>query len=192
MAALVSMLSLAQAADPLAISNPAKGTTWKVNEAVFLQWSGNCASMGSPGAKNVDVNLMTGGSNALRFIKKLATIDCSGTNTRKEFSIPQDAVTTSGSYSLMVQTTPPSYSNIFTIEAGTDSSTAVSAAGSPSEAGTGADASRLPTEGASSKSAKTGSGAMDSGTILPLKNVKSTATASAVALAAVFVAAQLL
>ncbi|KAG0016478.1 hypothetical protein BGZ81_011169 [Podila clonocystis] len=112
---LASMLVLAQA-DMLQISNPTQGTRWKVGETVFLEWKGNCASMGSA-AKNADVDLMTGNSNALRFVAKLASIDCSASNNRKEFVIPADVVKESGNYSLAVQTVPQlSYSNVFTID----------------------------------------------------------------------------
>ncbi|KAF9974254.1 hypothetical protein BGZ73_002399 [Actinomortierella ambigua] len=106
-------------ADMLQISNPTQGTVWKVGDTVFLQWSGNCASMGTTSAHMVDVNLMTGDPSALRFVAKLAEIDCSGANTRKEFVIPADVVRESGKYSLSVQTTPAlSYSNVFTIDMG--------------------------------------------------------------------------
>ncbi|KAG0331783.1 hypothetical protein BG004_001512 [Podila humilis] len=101
----------------LQISNPTQGTRWKVGDTVFLEWKGNCGSMGAQ-AKNADVDLMTGSSNALRFVAKLASIDCSGTNNRKEFVIPADVVKESGNYSLAVQTVPQlSYSNVFTIDA---------------------------------------------------------------------------
>ncbi|KAF9434550.1 hypothetical protein BGZ76_007810 [Entomortierella beljakovae] len=178
-AALAGALVISQASavkgSTLAISNPTSGTTWRVGESVFLQWTGNCASMGNPSDKSVDVNLMTGGSNALRFITRLASIDCSGNNIRKEFTIPKDAVAETGNYSLMVQTTPPSYSPVFSIDIGKDST------------------SDAPTN---SGSISTGSGDTDAshqnGASSPLKNVRSTVAASAVALAAFFVAAQLL
>lgn len=115
-ATLASLVTFAQA-DGLEISNPTEGTTWKVGETVFLQWKGNCASMDGPAAKNVEVNLMLGPASALRFVAKLATIDCSGSNTRKEFTIPTDIVHESGDYALQVLTkAAPSYSNFFTIE----------------------------------------------------------------------------
>ncbi|KAG0224223.1 hypothetical protein BGW42_005283 [Actinomortierella wolfii] len=117
---LASLLaSSTVSADMLQISNPTQGTVWKVGEIVFLQWSGNCASMGTTAAHQVDVNLMTGDPSALRFVAKLAEIDCSGSNTRKEFVIPADVVRESGKYSLSVQTAPAlSYSNVFTIDMG--------------------------------------------------------------------------
>ncbi|KAF9159439.1 hypothetical protein DFQ26_006518 [Actinomortierella ambigua] len=120
LATLASLLaSSAVSADMLQISNPTQGTVWKVGDTVFLQWSGNCASMGTTAANLVDVNLMTGDPSALRFVAKLADIDCSGVNTRKEFVIPADVVRESGKYSLSVQTSPAlSYSNVFTIDMG--------------------------------------------------------------------------
>ncbi|KAG0308856.1 hypothetical protein BGZ98_006502 [Dissophora globulifera] len=177
--AMLAMMAATAQADMLSISNPTKGTTWKVGETVFLQWKGNCASMGSPAAKSVDVNLMSGPDTALRFVAKLASIDCSGSETRKEFSIPADVVALSGDYSLQVQTEPKtSYSNIFTIQSKNDSGdVAANGAATPPKT----DSVAVANTGATSDAAT-----------LPLKNVRSTATASAVALAAVFVAAQLL
>ncbi|KAG0327036.1 hypothetical protein BGZ99_008486 [Dissophora globulifera] len=180
LAMLAMMVATAQA-DMLSISNPTKGTTWKVGETVFLQWKGNCASMGSPAAKSVDVNLMSGPDTALRFVAKLASIDCSGSETRKEFSIPADVVALSGDYSLQVQTEPKtSYSNIFTIQSKNDSGDVA------------ANGAAVPPKPESAAVANTGAGVTSDAATLPLKNVRSTATASAVALAAVFVAAQLL
>ncbi|KAG0234644.1 hypothetical protein B0O80DRAFT_424102 [Mortierella sp. GBAus27b] len=176
LATLVSLAAIVQG-DMLSVSNPTKGTTWNVGESVFLQWNGNCASMGKL-AKNVDVNLMTGPETALRFVAKLSSIDCSGSNTRKEFAIPADMVRAPGQYSLQVQTEPqPSYSNIFSVE-----TTTIKQSG-----------------GIADKSATAGNGddvvsnAHTNGGSVGLKKVESsTATASAVALAAVLVAAQLL
>ncbi|KAK3807760.1 MAG: hypothetical protein J3Q66DRAFT_417911 [Benniella sp.] len=167
----------------LFISNPTMGTTWKVGENVFLQWKGNCASMGNPAAKAVDVNLMTGPDTALRFVARLASIDCTGTNTRKGFMIPADVVRETGTYSLQVLTEPqPSYSSVFSIETAAGGSAA--AKGGVVNAAAGANsASVSETDTSGRKNA--------AGTSL-LKNVGLTATASTVALAAVFVAAQLL
>ncbi|KAF9185405.1 hypothetical protein BGZ51_001061 [Haplosporangium sp. Z 767] len=184
LAALVTLLAVAQA-DMLSISNPTKGTTWKVGETVFLQWKGNCASMGNPAAKSVDVNLMSGPSTALRFVAKMASIDCSGSETRKEFMIPSEVVTQSGDYSLQVQTEPQlSYSNIFEIE--------TSAGGAASAPGPGG--------------ADTGNGDINTGSVLaggdhsnhmsaassPVMQGGSSVTAAGVALVALLVAAQLL
>ncbi|KAG0231482.1 hypothetical protein BGW42_000234 [Actinomortierella wolfii] len=133
-AILASFAYVAQA-DMLRISNPTQGTTWKTGETVFLQWGGNCASMGRQ-AKEVDVNLMTGDPKALRFVAKLASIDCSGSNTRKEFTIPADVVKESGQYSLSVQTSPAlSYSNSFKIETGAGGPASGSGDGDGSAAG---------------------------------------------------------
>ncbi|KAG0043951.1 hypothetical protein BGZ83_010817 [Gryganskiella cystojenkinii] len=182
--AAATLLSSVAQADMLMISNPTRGTTWKVGETVFLQWKGNCASMGNQAAKSVDVNLMTGPENTLRFVAKLASIDCSGTNTRKEFVIPADVVAQSGNYSLQAQTGPQlSYSPIFTIE---------TAAGEAPVPGSGAGT------GDGSNPGQTGAGGVAhantaSSTSTPIQNKGgSAATASAVALAAVLIAAQLL
>lgn len=173
LATLASMLALAQA-DMLQISNPTQGTRWKVSETVFLEWKGNCASMGAA-AKNADVDLMTGNSNALRFVAKLASIDCSGSNNRKEFAIPADFVKESGNYSLAVQTVPQlSYSNVFTIESAT--ATDAGGAGAPTSGGpTGTTLSQDPNNTKNSGAAQ--------GTV---------AAATVVAMAAVAFAAQLL
>ncbi|KAF9963098.1 hypothetical protein BGZ65_006010 [Modicella reniformis] len=165
------MMALARA-DMLSISSPSKGTTWKVGDTVFLQWKGNCASMGKLSTKKVDVNLMSGPLTALRFVAKLASIDCSGTNTRKEFIVPAEE---SGDYSLQVQTEPqPSYSNIFMIEKNGAGGIMKNTASDDGDSLTEMD---LPPYKSDSSS---------------LKNVESTATASAVALAVIFVEAQLL
>lgn len=186
---MASMMALAQA-DMLSLSNPTSGTIWKVGDTVFLQWKGNCASMGSPAAKMVDVNLMSGPSTALRFVAKLASIDCSNTNTRKEFTIPADLaklVKKEDDYSLQVQTEPqPSYSPTFKIESG-DGTAAAGADGSAG-AGTG-DANGGGSVAAVGDSSSHTSGAAGAS---PIKNGGSMATGAAVALAAVLVAAQLL
>ncbi|KAF9141393.1 hypothetical protein BGX30_004893 [Mortierella sp. GBA39] len=186
LATLGSMMALAQA-DMLSLSNPTSGTTWKVGDTVFLQWKGNCASMGSPAAKTVDVNLMSGPSTALRFVAKLASIDCSNTNTRKEFTIPADLaklVKKDNDYSLQVQTEPqPSYSPTFKIETG-DGSIAVGGSA------VGVDANGGETVATGADPASHTSGA--AGAASPIKNGGSMATGAAVAFAAVLVAAQLL
>ncbi|KAF9294906.1 hypothetical protein BKA57DRAFT_323209 [Linnemannia elongata] len=190
LATLGSMMAFAQA-DMLSLSNPTSGTIWKVGDTVFLQWKGNCASMGSPAAKSVDVNLMSGPSTALRFVAKLASIDCSNTNTRKEFTIPADLaklVKKDDDYSLQVQTEPqPSYSPTFKIETGDESTVGVG--GSVGSVG-GVDANGGGTVAAGGDSATQSSGA--AGATSPIKNGGSMATGAAVALAAVLVAAQLL
>lgn len=188
LATLASMMVLAQA-DMLSLSNPTSGTIWKVGDAVFLQWKGNCASMGSPAAKMVDVNLMKGPSTALRFVAKLASIDCSNTNTRKEFTIPADLaklVNKDDVYSLQVQTEPqPSYSPTFTIETGDG---AVGVDGSVG-AGVGAGDANGGSVAANGDASHTSGAA---GAASPIKRGGSAATGAAVALAAILVAAQLL
>lgn len=190
LATLASMMTLAQA-DMLSLSNPTSGTIWKVGDTVFLQWKGNCASMGSPAAKTVDVNLMSGPSTALRFVAKLASIDCSNTNTRKEFTIPADLaklVKKDDDYSLQVQTEPqPSYSPTFKIETG-DESAAGAVGGATGAAG--GDANGGGSVAAAADPASHTSGA--AGAASPIKSGGSMATGAAVALAAVLVAAQLL
>ncbi|KAG0296671.1 hypothetical protein BGZ96_008841 [Linnemannia gamsii] len=187
LATLASMMALAQA-DMLSLSNPTSGTIWKVGDTVFLQWKGNCASMGSPAAKMVDVNLMSGPSTALRFVAKLASIDCSNTNTRKEFTIPADLaklVNKDDVYSLQVQTEPqPSYSPTFKIETGDGAAAGDGSAG----AGTGDANGGSVAAGGDAGSHTSGA----AGAASPIKRGGSTATGAAVALAAVLVAAQLL
>ncbi|KAG0263056.1 hypothetical protein BG011_009349 [Mortierella polycephala] len=179
--ALVTLLTVVQA-DMLSISNPTKGTTWKVGESVFLQWNGNCASMGSPAAQSVDVNLMSGPSTALRFVAKMASIDCSGSESRKEFTIPSEVVTQPGDYSLQVQTEPQlSYSNIFAI-----GTAAGGAASAPSTGG--ADTGN----GDGNKGSASVGGDHSSAASSPVMRGGSSVTAAGVALVAVLVAAQLL
>ncbi|KAF9359964.1 hypothetical protein BGX34_008025, partial [Mortierella sp. NVP85] len=162
------------------------GTTWKVGENVFLQWKGNCASMGNPAAKAVDVNLMTGPDTALRFVARLASIDCTDTNTRKEFMIPTDVVRETGNNSLQVQTEPqPSYSNVFSIETAAGGS--ATGKGGVVIAAAGANSAFV-----SETDTPVHKNAADISSISSLKDVELTATASAVVLAAVFVAAQVL
>ncbi|KAF9322231.1 hypothetical protein BG006_002447 [Podila minutissima] len=174
LATLASMLALAQA-DMLQISNPTQGTRWKVGETVFLEWKGNCASMGSA-AKNVDVDLMTGNSNALRFVAKLASIDCSASNNRKEFVIPADVVKESGIYSLAVQTVPQlSYSNVFTIDSAVGAGDGGVTAETP---GAGGQAGTTPGQDPNTKNSGAAQGTVTA--------------ATAVAMAAVAFAAQLL
>ncbi|KAF9584561.1 hypothetical protein BGW38_006013 [Lunasporangiospora selenospora] len=176
----LSSMSFVQA-DMLQISNPTQGQTWKVGETVFLQWTGNCASMGSV-AKAVDVNLMTGEPTALRFVARLATIDCSGGNSRKEFTITSDVVKSSGTFSLSVQTMPKlSYSNLFKIDASSGGSDSIPV-GAPS-----ANNTSPVTNGTTIGSGSNGSTSEQSGAV-----AKTTTSMAAVALAAAFVAAQLL
>ncbi|KAF9948063.1 hypothetical protein BGZ72_009981 [Mortierella alpina] len=177
-AALASLMAVAQA-DMLSISNPTKGTTWKVADTVFLQWKGNCASMGAAAAKSVDVNLMSGPDTALRFVAKLASIDCSGTETRKEFVIPADVVVESGNYSLQVQTEPQlSYSNIFSIE---------TAGGSGGNGGAGAGVGVGAGDGGAGTAAPEGPGRTSAATgLLPSRGAAAAVGGMAIVVAAQF------
>ncbi|KAF9427333.1 hypothetical protein BGZ94_005113 [Podila epigama] len=100
-------------ADMLQIHNPTVGSVWKTGTPSYLGWSGSCASMGAEGQK-VNVDLMTGPSDLLRYVTTVGTIDCTGSVTRADITVPMEVE--SGKYSLAVRTTPAlSYSNIFTI-----------------------------------------------------------------------------
>ncbi|KAF9906611.1 hypothetical protein BX616_000669, partial [Lobosporangium transversale] len=88
-------------------------TVWTAGVPNFVSWSGNCASMGGA-AKNVTVILNTGPSEAVRYVATLGSLDCSGTITRTDLTVPLDIP--SGSYSIVVRTDPQlSYTNIFKI-----------------------------------------------------------------------------
>ncbi|KAF9173139.1 hypothetical protein BGX21_009209 [Mortierella sp. AD011] len=101
-------------ADMLQINNPTAGTVWTAGVSNFVGWSGNCASMGTS-AKNVTVILNTGPSEAVRYVATLGTLDCSGTNTRTDLTVP--LTIPSGTYSIVVRTDPElSYTNMFTIK----------------------------------------------------------------------------
>ncbi|KAG0003741.1 hypothetical protein BGZ80_000846 [Entomortierella chlamydospora] len=101
-------------ADMLQINNPTAGTVWTAGVSNFVGWSGNCASMGAA-AKNVTVILNTGPSEAVRYVATLGTLDCSGTNTRTDLTVP--LTIPSGTYSIVVRTDPElSYTNMFTIK----------------------------------------------------------------------------
>ncbi|KAG0361818.1 hypothetical protein BC939DRAFT_466462 [Gamsiella multidivaricata] len=120
-------------ADMIQINNPTAGTVWTAGVSNFVGWTGNCASMGEP-AKNVTVILNTGPSDAVRYVATLGTLDCSGSSTRTDLTVPLSVPT--GTYSIVVRTDPQlSYTNMFTInnpsspEAGT--STAPSSAAAP-------------------------------------------------------------
>ncbi|KAG0365961.1 hypothetical protein BGX24_003891 [Mortierella sp. AD032] len=100
-------------ADMLQINNPTAGTVWTAGVSNFVGWTGNCASMGEA-AKNVTVILNTGPSDAVRYVATLGTLDCSGSSTRTDLTVP--LTVTSGTYSIVVRTDPQlSYTNMFTI-----------------------------------------------------------------------------
>ncbi|KAG0369517.1 hypothetical protein BGX24_002386 [Mortierella sp. AD032] len=111
-AALVS--STVVAADMLQINNPTDGTVWKTGVPNFVGWTGNCASMGND-SKAVKVDLVNGPSTAVRYVATLGTLDCSGSNTRADMTVP--STVTSGEYAIVVRTAPQqSYTNAFKIE----------------------------------------------------------------------------
>ncbi|KAG0305287.1 hypothetical protein BGZ97_001159 [Linnemannia gamsii] len=100
-------------ADMLQINNPTAGTVWTAGVSNFVGWTGNCASMGAT-AKNVTVILNTGPSEAVRYVATLGTLDCSGSSTRTDLTVP--LTVSSGTYSIVVRTDPQlSYTNMFTI-----------------------------------------------------------------------------
>ncbi|KAG0214117.1 hypothetical protein BGX28_002633 [Mortierella sp. GBA30] len=108
-AALFSVVS----ADMLQINNPTEGTEWKTDVPNFVGWTGNCASMG-PDAKTVKVDLVNGPSNAVRYVATLGTLDCSGSNTRADMTVPSTVA--SGDYAIVIRTAPQqSYTNSFKI-----------------------------------------------------------------------------
>ena len=112
--AIASTVAALASAQTIQINNPTVGSTWTVGAASnYLGWTGNCAGMGNS-SKTVDVELVQGPENMVRFVAKLAAIDCSGSNTRADIPVP--ATVTSGEYSIRVKTTPQeSYSNRFSI-----------------------------------------------------------------------------
>ncbi|KAF9408290.1 hypothetical protein BGZ94_002356 [Podila epigama] len=126
LAAAITMASYVNA-DMIQINNPTVGTIWTAGVSNFVGWSGNCNSMG-PAAMNVTVILNTGPSEAVRYVATLGTLDCSGTSTRTDLTVPLSVP--SGTYSIVVRTVPElSYTNMFKINnpsmpapAGSDSS----------------------------------------------------------------------
>ncbi|CAO3572341.1 unnamed protein product [Mortierella alpina] len=106
-------LAASVSADMIQINNPTAGTVWTAGVANFVGWTGNCASMGEA-AKNVTVILNTGPSEAVRYVATLGTLDCSGSSTRTDLTVPLSV--SSGTYSIVVRTDPQlSYTNMFTI-----------------------------------------------------------------------------
>ncbi|CAO3570591.1 unnamed protein product [Mortierella alpina] len=113
--AIASTVAALASAQTIQINNPTVGSTWTVGATTnYLGWSGNCAGMGNS-SKAVDVELVQGPANMVRYVAKLATIDCSGANMRADITVAPTIA--SGKYSIRVKTTPQdSYSNEFTIE----------------------------------------------------------------------------
>ncbi|KAG0327342.1 hypothetical protein BGZ99_007812 [Dissophora globulifera] len=111
--AAATTLAACVSADMLQINNPTAGTVWTAGVSNFVGWTGNCASMGAA-AKNVTVILNTGPSEAVRYVATLGTLDCSGSSTRTDLTVPLTIST--GTYSIVVRTDPQlSYTNMFTI-----------------------------------------------------------------------------
>ncbi|CAO3570560.1 unnamed protein product [Mortierella alpina] len=108
-----SALLAVVSADMLQINNPTDGTEWKTDVPNFVGWTGNCASMGLD-AKTVKVDLVNGPSTAVRYVATLGTLDCSGSNTRADMTVP--STVPSGDYSIVIRTAPQqSYTNTFKI-----------------------------------------------------------------------------
>jgi len=98
----------------LQINNPTDGTVWKTSFPSFVGWSGNCASMGND-SKAVKVDLVNGPPSTVRYVATLGTLDCSGSNTRADMTIP--STVPSGQYAIVVRTFPQqSYTNSFQID----------------------------------------------------------------------------
>ncbi|KAG0054596.1 hypothetical protein BGZ83_010893 [Gryganskiella cystojenkinii] len=114
--ALISFAILASSfvsADMLQINNPTAGTIWTTDVPNFVGWTSNCALMGND-SKTVKVDLVNGPSTAVRYVATLGTLDCSGSNTRADMTVPGTVV--SGQYSIVVRTSPDqSYTNSFQI-----------------------------------------------------------------------------
>ncbi|KAF8938814.1 hypothetical protein EDD21DRAFT_422811 [Dissophora ornata] len=119
-------------ADMLQINNPTAGTVWTAGVSNFVGWTGNCASMGAT-AKNVTVILNTGPSDAVRYVATLGTLDCSGSSTRTDLTVPLSIAT--GTYSIVVRTDPQlSYTNMFTINNPSSPATETPSTAAPSAA----------------------------------------------------------
>ncbi|KAF9999230.1 hypothetical protein BGZ79_007150 [Entomortierella chlamydospora] len=156
-------LAATVSADMLQINNPTNGTEWTTGVSEFVGWKGNCASMGS-NAKTVKVDLVNGPSTAVRYVATLGTLDCSGTNTRADMTVPNTVP--SGQYAIVVRTSPEqSYTNSFQINnpslPADSSSTAAPAAtpGQTQSAGSTPTGSSAKVSQASTQSS-VGSGAM--------------------------------
>ncbi|KAF9896919.1 hypothetical protein BX616_006499 [Lobosporangium transversale] len=101
----------AVSAQKIAINNPIDGTVWTSGQTGYIAWTGNCASMGNA-SHAVDIHLVNGPSNAVRYVTTLGSLDCSGAISSTTIPIPSNV--TSGVYSLRVLTTPDnSYSSQF-------------------------------------------------------------------------------
>ncbi|GJJ71150.1 hypothetical protein EMPS_03500 [Entomortierella parvispora] len=149
---VVALASFATA-DMLKINNPTDGTVWTTGVFNFVGWEGNCASMGND-AKTVKVDLVNGPSTAVRYVATLGTLDCSGSNTRADMTVPSSVA--SGQYAIVVRTSPEqSYTNSFQIN--NPSSPAPPApvpvaptSGSGSGSGSGSSSGQFPSSNTSS------------------------------------------
>ncbi|KAF9290441.1 hypothetical protein BGZ68_007069 [Mortierella alpina] len=107
---LVALVS----ADMLQINNPTTGSTWTTGVPSFVGWTGNCNALGSTIGKNVTIDLVNGPANAVRYVATLGGLDCTGTNTRSDVTVPNTVAP--GMYSIIVRTgDQASYSNVFQI-----------------------------------------------------------------------------
>ncbi|KAF9189269.1 hypothetical protein BGZ51_009716 [Haplosporangium sp. Z 767] len=135
-AVVASSLVAMATADLLQINNPTLGSVWTIGEKEFVGWTGNCASMGNDG-KNVTVDLVEGPSGTVRYVTTLGTLDCSGSQTRADFVVPETVKP--GKYAIVVRTLPPeqnSYTNTFEIKAKQTTPTAPSTSTNPSPTST--------------------------------------------------------
>ncbi|KAF9357783.1 hypothetical protein BGX26_003091 [Mortierella sp. AD094] len=147
-------------ADMLQINNPTAGTVWTAGVSNFVGWTGNCASMGAT-AKNVTVILNTGPSEAVRYVATLGTLDCSGSSTRTDLTVPLSIP--SGTYSIVVRTDPElSYTNMFTIN---NPSSPATPSVSPSAPAPGAE-TPAPTATVAGTAPKSSAGVVKANTVL--------------------------
>ncbi|KAF9571726.1 hypothetical protein EC968_000244 [Mortierella alpina] len=110
--AVASVVAVASA-QTLQINNPTEGTVWNVGEKNFVGWTNNCASMGNS-SRAVKIELVEGPATAVRYVADVGTLDCSGSETRADATVP-DTVKT-GKYSIRVLTLPQnSYSPAFQV-----------------------------------------------------------------------------
>lgn len=78
-----------------------------------MGWTGNCASMAND-SRAVKIELVNGPATAVRYVADVGVLDCSGSSTRADATVP-DTVP-SGKYSIRVLTVPnPSYSPAFEV-----------------------------------------------------------------------------
>ncbi|KAF9941658.1 hypothetical protein BGZ75_003489 [Mortierella antarctica] len=111
--AVAASIVAATSAQTIQINNPTEGTVWNVGEKNFVGWTNNCASMGNASTA-VKIELVEGPASAVRFVTDVGVLDCSGSNTRADATVP-DTIKT-GMYSIRVLTLPQnSYSPAFQV-----------------------------------------------------------------------------